>query len=202
MYNGKNRNGQNVTITVVNGGAMIEQLNQAIIDYRHKWQRLEAQRANTSFFTALQPISVGWKVADITVFDTVVTALRQHSDHVHLTYKNDRWLATLHLRDIKLEWGITVVNIMQRRPDSQDATGLDNVNFYVPHFALTEEVLAAEPNLKWSHESNGPYSNWIAIWFDGTEAKLRAETVLDVDIRAFRDVRDRVLKGKGCEILL
>lgn len=175
---------------------MIEQLNESIRDYQAAWRQFVSDRADREFFDTLQPVSVGWKVDTIDDFDLAVAALRQHADQVHMIRKNNRWLATMHLTDIVLDGGITIVNIMQRRPDSEDALALDNMSFYVPHFARTEEVLALEPGLKWTHESNGQHSNWISVWFAGREAKLRAETVLDVTLHELRDMRDEVMKGK------
>lgn len=175
---------------------MIEQLNESLRSYQADWQQLLTQRADREFFDTLQPVSVGWKVDTLQDFELAIAALRQHGDQIHEIQKNNRWLATLHLKDVVLDWGITVVNVMQRRPDSEDALGLDNISFYVPHFARTEEVLALEPGLKWTHESNGQYSSWVSLWFANREAKLRAETTLDVSLHEFRDMRDQVMKGK------
>jgi hypothetical protein len=82
---------------------------------------------------------------------------------------------------------------MQRRPNSQDALGLDNVNFLAPDFGQIEEVLQDEPDLKWTHESCGPHSQWISLWFDDTEAKLRPISVLDVSLTEFQEIRDTVM---------
>jgi hypothetical protein len=172
---------------------MIDQLNQAIQAYRKKWEALLAERADQAFFGALRPISVGWKVADVQELDAAYQELRSLCDQTHAINKNDRWLTTLHLKDTQLPWGIEVINLMQRRPNSQDTLGLDNINFLTDHFLAADEVLTKEPDLKWTHESNGPYSQWISVWFADTEAKIRPISVLDVSLAEFKEVRDKVL---------
>jgi hypothetical protein len=176
---------------------MIDELNVAIRDYRNKWEVLLKTRADVEFFAALKPISVGWKVADIAESDALFKQLREFSDQTHSIYKNDRWLTTLHLKDRELEWGISVINIMQRRPASEDAPGLDNINFYCPSYDHIDEILAKEPELKWTHESCGPYSQWVSVWFDGTEAKLRPRSVMDVSLDEFKEMRDSVMGKIG-----
>lgn len=176
---------------------MIDELNNAIRDYRTKWDVLFKERADVEFFAALKPISVGWKVADVAESDVLFKQLRDLADQTHAIFKNDRWLTTLHLKDKELEWGISVINIMQRRPGSEDSLGLDNINFYCPNYDHIDEVLAKEPELKWTHESCGPYSQWVSLWFDGTEAKLRPRSVMDVSLDEFKEMRDAVMGKIG-----
>jgi hypothetical protein len=176
---------------------MIDELNVAIRDYQRKWQTLLRARADVDFFAGLKPISVGWKVADTAASDELFKQLRDLCDQTHSIYKNDRWLTTLHLKNTELEWGVSVINIMQRRPGSEDALGLDNINFYCPSYNHIDEVLAQEPELKWTHESCGPYSQWVSLWFDGTEAKLRPRSVMDVSLDEFKEMRDAVMSKIG-----
>lgn len=171
---------------------MIDQLNQAIAEYRQKWEKLMEGRADRQFFAECRPISVGWKIADLAAYDKLYAELREYCDQTHAISKNDRWLATMHLKDTKLEWGIEVVNLMQLRPGSEDVLGLDNINFLCPRYAEADDILAREPSLKWTHESNGPYSEWISLWFDSTEAKLRPITIIDVSLAEYKEVRDKV----------
>lgn len=172
---------------------MIDELNEAITGYQEKWQRLVAQCKNKAFFEALKPTAVCLKVADIAELDKCVAALRDAADTVHMAWLNDRWLATVHLRAQKLDWGIEVVKIYQRRPGSQDALGLDHIDFYAP--AINEDILADEPGLKWSNEVNGICS-WISLWFAGTEAKLRAKTTLAVEAEEMNLLNERILEAK------
>ncbi len=59
-----------------------------------------------------------------------------------------------HLRDQVLERGVELIKLMERRPDSTDAVGLDHVDFYSPNVVRGEAVLASEMDLKWTRESN------------------------------------------------
>ena len=176
---------------------MIDELNTALREYQAKWDMLLASRADTAFFASVKPISIGWKVADLATFDTFCSQLRSVFDQGHMIYKNERWLGTFHLKDQKLLWDIELVGVMQRRPGSEDALGLDNVNFYCPDYDRIDEVLSKEPQLKWTHESCGPHSQWVSLWFGGTEVKLRPRSVLDVAIDEYKEIRDSVRSKIG-----
>jgi len=104
---------------------------------------------------------------------------------------NERWIAKMHLKDTELMGGIEIIKLMQRRPDSTDAVGLDHIDWYSADVAQADDVLSTEPNLKYTHETNG--ASWISLWFDGTEAKLRTDTVVDSCIRELKEVNERVL---------
>lgn len=91
-------------------------------------------------------------------------------------------MAKLHLKDAKLANGAELVKVLQRRPGSTDAVGLDHVDFFSPEVAGAEPILKQETDLKWTWESNDVIAgyDWISVWFDGTEAKLKSDTVLDI----------------------
>lgn len=167
---------------------MLDELNAAITDYHQKWHILVAARTNKQFFERLTPITVGWKATDLTEFDRYCQELRESCDQIHFGWVNERWLGTFHLRDVKLDCGISVIKLMQRRPGSNDATGLDHLDFLLPQDVSAKELLEQEPNLKWSEEKNGAHCKWISIWFEGTEAKLRADTVIDTCIEELQEV--------------
>lgn len=171
---------------------MIEYLNRAINEYLNKWQELVAQRTDVEFFKELQPTAVAWKVPGRAEHDQLCAELRDKSDLVISSWMDERWITKLHLKGVKLESGIEVVKIMQRRPNSTDALGLDHVDFYSPGVAQADVVLKQEPDLKWNHETSG--ASWISIWFGDDEAKLRTDTVLDSYIRDLREKRNRILK--------
>lgn len=159
---------------------MVDELNEAIGDYRSKWQVLLDGRQDKVFFGDLRPTSVGWKVVDMADFEARFAELRDHCDQIHFGWINERWLATLHLKNDTLTWGIKVVKLMQRRPGSTDATGLDHVDLLLPKDVDAKAKLQEEQELRWNEEFNGDHCKWISIWFDGTEAKLRSDTVLQV----------------------
>lgn len=159
---------------------MFDEYNAALETYEQKWQKLVADRQNQSFFEALKPTSIGWKVADLQEFNERFMALRDQSDQVHMGWINERWLATFHLKDESLASGITLVKLMQRRPGSTDAAGLDHLDYFIPTDDDAKAVLAAEPDIQWTEERNGEHCKWLSVWFDGAEAKLRRDTVLEV----------------------
>ena len=175
---------------------MIDELNTAVMDYHAKWHALVAARTHKNFFEQLKPTAVAWKAEDIEDFNQRFMALRDLSDQVHLGWINERWLATFHLKaEHQLQGCVCVVKLMQRRPGSSDATGLDHLDFYQPDDADAGEVLASEPNLKWSEEKNGDHCKWLSIWFDGSEAKLRRDTVLNVCAQELKDTERDILEA-------
>ncbi|HKR81618.1 MAG TPA: hypothetical protein VJR27_01315 [Candidatus Saccharimonadales bacterium] len=162
---------------------MIDEINQALEAYHVKWHELIAKRSDKAFFEALKPVAVGWKVAGRAEYERLYTELHDQCDQIIETWMNNRWIAKMHLRDSKLDGNLEIIKIMQRRPGSNDAIGLDHLDFYGPTVDKKgEAILKAEPGLKWSRESNDLISGyeWLSLWFDGAETKLRSSTVLDV----------------------
>lgn len=172
---------------------MINELSAAVDDYQLKWRTLAARRKDRAFFDGLRPTSVGWKVADPTDFDKRFTFLRALSDQIHLGWVNERWLATFHLRDQKLPWGIELIKLMQLRPGSSDPAGLDHLDFLAPEGISEAVIKIAEPDLTVTEEQNGEHSKWVSIWFFNTEAKLRSDSVLDVCVSELLDTKTRIL---------
>lgn len=173
---------------------MLDELKDAVETYQEKWKELLKDRADTAFFASLHPTAVAWKTEDLADFDRRAAELRDLSDQVHYGWINERWLATFHLKDTNLPLNIAIVKLMQRRPDSHDAIGLDHLDFYVkPGGADAKAVLEQEPSLKWDEETNGERCKWLSIWFAGTEAKLRSDTVLDVCASELKDVERQIL---------
>ena len=170
---------------------MIDDLNKAINEYSIKWNTLLEERKNPSFFRALKPTAVAWKALDKAEYKKMLAELREMSDILVENWWDGRWIAMLHLRDIKLAGGIEVVKLMQRRPDSSDAVGIDHIDFYGPAVANANKVLKNEPNLAWTHEVGG-LTKWISVWFSNTEAKLRTHTIIDSCIRDLSAVNEHL----------
>ncbi|HEX7963965.1 MAG TPA: hypothetical protein VF466_05255 [Candidatus Saccharimonadales bacterium] len=168
---------------------MIEELTAALNDYQVKWAAMSAERKDRSFFDNLKPTAVGWKTADPGDFDKRYAMLRAYSDQIHMGWVNERWLATFHLRE-PIAWGISLVKLMQLRPGSQDKIGLDHVDFLAPDGATAAIVKSIETDLNVTDEQNGPHCRWVSVWFAGTEAKLRSDTVLDVCIAELEAVKN------------
>jgi len=173
---------------------MFDELNGKIEEYLGKWQALVAARKNKEFFERLKPMAAGWKVADLAEYDRCKDQWRGACDIIFENWMNGRWIAEMHLKDATLSGGIEVIKLMQRRPDSSDAPGLDNIDFMDMEETNTKAVLAEETDIKWTDEKNGLCA-WTSIWFDGTEAKLRDGTVLDVAIAELETVNKKI-RGK------
>ena len=174
---------------------MIDELNQALETYQVKWRALVDDRHNKAFFEKLKPTAVGWKVTDRTEYDKLLAELRAHCDQIFDVWMNGRWIAKMHLRDKSLSGGIEVIKLMERRPGSTDAVGLDHVDFYGADVAHADEILAQESGITWTHETNDimPDYSWTSVWFDNTEAKLRTYTVLDVCIAEMQRTRAHII---------
>ena len=174
---------------------MIDELNKAIEAYHIKWHTLVAGRQDKAFFETLQPVAVGWKVAAREEYDQLRTELHDKCDMIVENWMNGRWIAKMILRDENLASGIKIVKIMQRRPNSTDAVGLDHLDFYSLEVEHAEAVLAKESNLKWSRESNDIISGyeWISLWFDDTEAKLKSSTVLDIVTAELQEINKEII---------
>jgi len=170
-----------------------DEINQALGEYRAKWKLLVSGRDDKDFFEKLRPTAVGWKTEDLAAFDGVFAELRGQCDQIHVAWINERWLATMHLKSSELDWEISIIKLMQRRPGSSDAIGLDHVDFLMPDAIEAQKVLENEPKIKWTHETNNPHCSWLSIWFANTEAKLRNDTVLDVCIAELRETNSRLL---------
>lgn len=172
---------------------MIDELNAALQEYAEKWHKIADNAQDKAFFNSLRPTAVGWKAEDLTDFIARFDELQADCDQVHIGWVNDRWLATMHLKDGTLYDGITLIKLMQRRPESSDATGLDHVDFFLLADDDAKAVLGTEPQLTWTEEKNGDICKWISLWFEGTEAKLRSDTVLQVVADEMLDLQEQLI---------
>ena len=174
---------------------MFEEIQAAYETYDRKWQTLVASRQNKQFFEELKPVALGWKVADEAAYKSAVAELHGAADKIIETWMNERWVAKIHLKEQAVGDKIQIVKIMQRRPGSDDALGLDHVDFYSPAVTKAPDLLGAEKDLKWSTENNDIIAgyDWISIWFDGTEAKLKHDTVLDIICLELKELNSRII---------
>lgn len=172
---------------------MLDEMKDATTVYLKKWDDLIAKRKDKDFFHKLKPTSIAWKTTDISEFNNIFLSLRGLCDQIHLGWVHERWLASLHLKNINMPGNIKVIKLMQRRPTSTDAVGLDHLDFYFPSEEKIKSVLANEPLIKWTKEISNPYCNWYSIWFDHTEAKLRNNTVLEVCIAELEDTNEPII---------
>ena len=157
---------------------MIDELTAALKEYEAKWRALVAERNDISFFEKLKPTSVAWKTVDLADYDAKMAELRDACDQIFVVWMNERWIAKLHLKDTTLPMNLRIIKLMQRRPGSTDAVGLDHVDFYTPNGAAIESTLKNEPHIKWNYEKNN--AEWYSVWFAGGEAKIRDDTICSV----------------------
>jgi hypothetical protein len=173
---------------------MFDQVNQAMSDYQNKWQKFVGERKNKEFFERLKPTAVGWKTADKAEYDRLYHEWRDACDQIVEVFMNDRWIAKLHLKDTKLNGNVEIIKLMERRPNSTDAVGLDHMDFLDMEETNTKAILEEEQDVKATEEENG-LCEWTSIWFDGTEAKLRSDTVIDVCIAELEET-NRHIRGE------
>jgi hypothetical protein len=158
---------------------MFDEMNRSVDEYLGKWQAFVGQRKNKDLFERMKPTALGWKTTDLAEYDRLRNEWRDACDQIVEVWLNERWIAKLHLKDTTLSGGIEIIKLMQRRPGSTDAVGLDHLDFLDMEETNTKAILAEETGVKWTEEKNG-ISEWTSIWFEGSEAKLRQGTVLDV----------------------
>lgn len=177
---------------------MLEELQTAIKNYLEKWAALVDQCIDKPFFERLRPVAVGWKVADREEYDRVYAELHDACDKIIETWMNERWIAKMHLKETTLRGGIEIIKLMQRRPGSEDAVGLDHVDFYSPEVAQAKDILEQEPALKWTIENNDAVEGyeWLSVWFANTEAKLKANTVIDIVTHELQELNQRIIDNK------
>lgn len=174
---------------------MLNEINDALDTYDKSWKKLVDGRTNRQFFETLKPVAVGWKVAERVEYDQLVAELHDQADQIIETWMNGRWIAKLHLKDTKLTNCAELIKVMLRRPGSDDELGLDHVDFYSHEVATAEPLLKQETDLKWSWESNDVIEgyDWISIWFNGTEAKLKSDTVLDIIQTELKELNQKLM---------
>lgn len=175
-------------------GDILDDYSAALEQYMAEWRKLIQARTNQAFFTELKPVALGWKVTTSEAYRKTYEALHGQCDRIVETWMNGRWIAEMHLKDERLPYGIRLIKLMQTRPGSSDVAGLDHVDFYSPAVRGVEAILKNEPNLEWSWERNDVVDQyaWISVWFDGTEAKLKADTVIDIIQRELAELNDEL----------
>jgi hypothetical protein len=173
---------------------MIDKLNVAVKDYKSKWKKLIDDAENKEFLENQKPTAVALKVTDLNELLGCFNELRDICDQIHWGWVNERWLLTMHLKDKDLEWEISIIKLMQRRPGTDDPVGLDHIDFWNKENGRAEEFLD-KSNLNWTKEQNSTHCKWTSIWFANTEAKLRTDTVLDPCIAELKDTKAKILEG-------
>jgi len=162
---------------------------QAFLD---GWQQFAQARTNADYFANLKPTAIGWKYTDRDEVMQHFAEIRDLCEQVHFGWINERWVICMYLKDATLPGDIKVIKLMERRPGSTDAVGLDHVDFYDATDTAKQHA-EQEPDIKWTEESNGAHCKWISIWTDAGEAKLRTDTVLNVCAKEMLEYEQRIL---------
>ena len=165
---------------------MLQEINDSLTTYFVEWAKV----ADGTSMVDAEINAVGWKVADATEYAKVYNQLRTECDVVVETWMNGRWIAKMHLKDTTLDNGITIIKLMQRRPGSDDALGLDHVDFICKDMLATAKELEST-QVNWSWETNDVVDDyrWISVWFANTEAKVKDFGVVDTVIKELQDLR-------------
>ena len=172
---------------------MVEKLRKDLALYFNDWQVVVDERLNSDFFSALKPTAAGWKFTDRDELMERFAEIRDLCDQVHFGWINERWVICAHFKELVLPGDITVVKLMERRPNSEDPIGLDHVDFHTT--APVKQNIELEEGLEWNEERNGEHCKWISVWFEGGEAKLRNDTVLQVCADEMLEFQGKILKG-------
>lgn len=174
---------------------MFDEVNRQLDEYFGKWRALidaRKDQKNKEFFERLKPTAVGWKVANYEEYKRMLDEWRAASDLISEKWMNGRWVAYLHLRETTLSGGIEVFEILQARPDRTDVkTGLDFVDFFCTEEENARAILEEESDIKTTKQENSG-ARWTSLWFDGTEAKLKAFTAFDVAEEEARKISNKI----------
>ncbi|HJP96375.1 MAG TPA: hypothetical protein VJ843_03295 [Candidatus Saccharimonadales bacterium] len=161
---------------------------QAFLD---TWQQFAQARSDAEYFANLMPTAIGWKFTDRDEVMQRFAEIRDNCEQVHFGWINERWIICVYLKDVTLPGNIKVIKLMERRPGSTDAVGLDHVDFYCPNDDAQQHV--EQEDIKWTEEKNGDHCKWISVWTDAGEAKLRTDTVLNVCAQEMLEYEQRIL---------
>lgn len=171
---------------------MVDELQKYTQAFLDNWHKFAQARNDATYFEQLKPTAVGWKCTDRDELMRYFAEIRDLCEQIHFGWVNERWLISAYLKDTPLPDGIRVIKLMERRPGSTDAVGLDHVDFY----SVTDGVKARieqEPDVQWSEERNGEHCKWISIWTDAGEAKIRTDTVFKVCADEMLEYQQRIL---------
>jgi len=169
---------------------MFEEYTTAVEQYHQKWQSLVDSSEHADYLNSLPMTAIGWKTQDRAELLQRLDALRDMCDQIHFGWVNERWIISLHLKDLALPHDVRIIKLMERRPGSTDTIGLDHIDFYAPNAA---DTLDEAIDIQWSKEMSGSHCKWISIWFAETEAKLRGDTVLQVCADELLELQQQIL---------
>jgi hypothetical protein len=157
----------------------MDEIRSALRAYIKEWQAW--LKPGEFDFAALKPMHAGWKVPDEPALAQMFAKLLPNIREAHLGTVDKRKIALLVPHE-PVET-VPVLQIMQLRPGSNDALGLDHVAFYCAHMTSLQAALKNMPE-KWEEQSN-PGHTWVSMWFGPRqrEVKFFDHTSLDLGAR-------------------
>lgn len=168
-------------------------LDKGLRDYFVTWERFANTVALDGLFRQAVPTAVAYKVTDRTEFMQILGDVIDQAEQVHVGTVDNRKIAAAVMKE-SFRGHIPILKLMERRPGSDDPTGLDHVDFYydgppVPLQAFTAAGGTAEKQENRSHE-------WVSVRFGDHgiyEAKLVDHTVLAIGARDLQAVEAAIL---------
>jgi hypothetical protein len=159
---------------------MMDEIREALKLYFAEWQEW-LKTADGFDYGSLKPMHAGWKVPTEVSLAQKISELLPNIREGHIGTVDNRKIALL-VPHVPVE-SVPVLQIMQLRPNSTDALGLDHVAFYCADMVGLQAALENRPE-KWEEQSN-PGHKWISMWFGPNmrEVKFFDHTSLDLGVR-------------------
>lgn len=133
--------------------------------------------------TSVMATTLSWKVANKAGLFWNMKNLSPLIEQMHVGTVNDRYIASMVLKQ-PIQQSIWVIKILERRPGSQDALGLDSLDYLVKDLSAAREDVQLKGH-KIAAEHNDMHE-WLSLRFgadDAFEAKFVDRIVLDVAIK-------------------
>ena len=166
-------------IDLINTAAK-EALSASLDKYFAKWDEYVARMGLYAIAEKMRPVAVGWKVADRMDYRRTLSILENYAQQMHSITVSKRRFGTVVLED-PLVRGITIIKLIERRPGSRDALGLDHIDFYLPLIEGIAEMLErSEAN--WRRQGSDNYKR-LSVRFGPEslyEAKIIDHTILEI----------------------
>jgi hypothetical protein len=168
-------------------------LAEALNDYEDAWARFLSAYKLDDFLELVTPTTISWKVADKAELFKNLEQLGDLTEQVHIGTVNDRFIASVLLyKPVK---SMQIVKILERRTSSEDALGLDSIDYFVKDNEVIYKMLKkAEANIVKDHNS---MHDWLSLRFgedNRYEAKFTTHLVLEVGIKELRLATDQLIQ--------
>lgn len=168
-------------------------VREALDAYEAAWKAFLVVHHLESLKQIARPTTLSWKVATKTELFANLEAIARLTEQVHIGTVNNRFIASVVLHE-PLENGLAIIKILERRTGSNDALGLDSIDYLVDD---TDHVLAllraAQAQVAAEHNE---VHDWLSLRFGESnqfEAKFTDHLVIDVAIKELKLAKKRLL---------